>query len=406
MSAFSYKAYDSRGALVRGEIDAPSREEALSLVRARGLIPFQAEAHAGGMAQSSIVQRRRAALLSRKSAALFFREIAVLIAADLRVDQALDIAAQQLGASQHSAVVKGLRERVRQGQSLSAAMRDFPDSFHSFEIALIRNGETRGDLAGAAEMAADLLERTLAIRGRLISAMIYPAILSLTAVGAILVVALVLAPTILPMYERGGASPPFAFSLLIAFSNLLRNWWWAILLVTAASAVWAGRSLRNVEIRRRADRLVLSLPVFGSTVANMEAARVCRTLASLLRAGAPLSDALAEAAEVTDNRVFKDQFSSARDKVRQGASLSGALLDLREFPATLRHFMAVGEQTGKLHEMLAHGAEHADAAATRNIDRLMTSLSPILTLVMGLIVGSLIAVVLSSILGANDLLIG
>lgn len=391
---------------MRGEIDAPSREEALSLVRARGLMPFHAEAQAGGAGRSSVFTMRRAARLSRKSAALFFREIAVLLAADLRVEQALDIAAQQLGASTQSAVVKGLRDRVRQGQSLSIAMRDFPDSFHPFEIALIRNGETRGDLAGAAAMTADLLERTLAVRGRLISAMIYPAILSLTAVGAILVVALVLAPTILPMYERAGTSPPFAFSALIGFSDFVRNWWWAILIAAAALAVSAGHSLRNAETRRNADRFVLSLPVFGVTIANMEAARLCRTLASLLRAGAPLSDALAEAADVAGNRVFKDHFVSARDKVRQGASLSGALVDLREFPATLRHFMAVGEQTGKLHEMLAHGAEHADAAATRDIDRIMTSLSPILTLAMGLIVGSLIAVVLSSILGANDLLIG
>jgi general secretion pathway protein F len=321
------------------------------------------------------------------------------------LEQALEIIAQQLGKPDQSIVIKGLRERVRQGKSLSTAMRDFRESFQPFEAALIQNGETRGDLAGAAAMAADLAERTISIRGRLISAMIYPAILSLTALAAILIIALVLAPTISPMYERTGISPPFAFSALIWFSELLQHWGWAILLLIAVCVVWVGRALRNSEIRRKADLLALSLPVFGTVVANVEAARICRTLALLLRAGAPLSDALSEAPRVTTNRVFHDHFVAARESVREGVALSDSLGNMRKFPATLRHFIAVGEQTGRLHELLLHGAEHADAAAARSLDRIMTSLSPILTLVMGVIVGTLIAVVLSAILGANELLV-
>lgn len=405
-NAFLYKAYDAAGSLVRGEIEAASREEALALVRARGLIPFHAEARGGRNNSRVFSGDARSPKLSRKGAAMFFRELAALLAAELRVEQALEIIAQQIEDQGQRDIVSGMRERVRQGKSLSAAMRDHPQSFEPFEIALIQNSETRGDLAGASLMAASLLDRSLATRGRLVSAMIYPAILTFTAIGAILVVALVLAPTILPMYERSGAAPPPAFGALIVFSDIIKNWWWALIGAAAAGALLLRNLFKREDFRRRADRALLSAPLFGVIAANMESARILRTLSSLLRAGAPLADALGESAKVANNFVFRDHFAQARERVRQGRSMSEALSDLSEFPAVLRRFVAVGEQTGKLQEMLSHGAEHADAAANRNVDRLMTSLSPILTLVMGVLVGSLIAVVLSAILGANDLLIG
>ena len=401
-----YKAYDARGASVSGEIDAPSRDEALAKIRSRGLIPYRAEALGDRKSSISFAQRTGRARISRKSAALFYRELAVMLGAELRIDPALAIVERLFPKKEQAAIVADLREKIRQGRSLSAALRDFPESFETFEIALIRNGEVRGDIAGAAAMAADLLERSLAVRGKLISAMIYPAILAFAATAAILVVALVLAPTILPMYERGGAAPPLAFSALIAFSNILRGWWWALILIVAGAAVALGRALRREDFRRRLDKAALAIPVIGAAIANGEAARVSRTLASLLKAGAPLSDALAEASEVFGNSLFRDHFRGARDRVRQGEALSRSIADLQAFPATVRHFILVGEQTGRLADMLSHAAGYAEANAARSIDRIMTSLSPILTLAMGLLVGSLIAVVLSAILGANEVLTG
>ena len=406
MIDYSYKAYDSQGVPVSGEVNAMNRDEALAKIRSRGLMPYRAEALAGQKPLFSLSPRNGRARIPRKSAALFYRELAVMLGAELRIEQALAIVERLFPQKAQSTIIADLREKIRQGRSLSSALRDYPESFESFEVALLRNGEVRGDIAGAAAMAADLLERSLAVRGRFISAMIYPAILAFAATAAILVVALVLAPTILPMYERGGASPPLAFSALIVFSNILRGWWWALLLLLAAAAAWFGRALRGEDFRRRVDKAALAIPVIGAAIANSEAARVSRTLASLLKAGAPLTDALAEASEVFGNSAFRDHFRSARDRVRQGDSLSSAIADLQVFPATVRHFIVVGEQTGRLADMLSHAAGYAEASATRSIDRIMTSLSPILTLVMGLLVGSLIAVVLSAILGANDVLVG
>lgn len=405
MGEYSYKAFDSIGAVVSGAIAAPSREEALAKIRAKGLVPFRA-APARRSELPFVAWLSGPARLSRKSAAHFYRQLAVLLGADLRIDQALAIVERLLSEKRESSIIGQMRARVREGRSLSLALQDFSMSFRPIEISLFRNGELRGDIAGAAATAADLLERSLAVRARFISAMIYPAILSIAALGALLVVTLVLAPTVLPMYERSGQDPPAAFAALIAFSRLLKDWWWALGLSSAGVALWVVRAARETKTRAMIDSLLLKIPILGEAIAYNEAARMTRTLAALLNAGAPLPGALEEAAGVLSNSVFQGHFRASRDRVRKGDSLSEAISGLQRFPSPVFDFIVIGESTGRLSDMLAHAADYADSSATRSIDRAMTALSPLLTLLMGLLVGSLIAIVLSAILGANDLLLG
>lgn len=406
MTGFSYQAYDASGSLVRGEIAAQSREEALAGIRARGLIPVRAETTADRKATFSATIGERQARLPRAVVARIFRELAVMLGAGLRIDQALGIAERLVADKRQRPIITHIKERVREGAPLSAAFAQHPASFQPFEIAIFRNGEVQGDLAAAAGMAADILERTLAVRTRLVSAMIYPAILAIAAVGAILIVTLVLAPTILPMFERSGQSPPAAFAALIGFSDLLRNWWWLILVMFGAAAAGLVRAWRHEGFRRRVDAMLLNTPVVGPALAQNETARAARTLAALLKAGAPLPNAIGEAAGVLNSPAFHSLFLEAQSRVRRGEALSAALAGATELPPTLIDFIVIGEQTGRLPAMLSHAADHAEAAATRAIDRVMTALPPLMTLVMGTLVGALIAVVLSAILDANELLVG
>lgn len=405
MSDYLYKAYDSKGAIVSGEIAAESRDGALAKLRTQGLIPF----HAAAPARSpffDILQRANASRLSRKSAALFYRQMATLLGAELRIDQALAISERLFAIRGEAQLIAQIREKVREGRSLSSALQDFPASFQSYEVALFRNGEVSGDMAAAAAMAAELLEKSLAVRSRLASAMIYPAILTMTAIGAMLVVTLVLAPTILPMYERGGQSPPPAFAAIVSFSAFLRNWWWAAGLALVIAIGSLMNAARRPTVRAAIDKAILQIPLLGGAIALSEASRLTRTLAALLKAGATLPDALAEAAEVLRNHAFRDLCRSARERVRQGVPLSRAIDTLDAFPPAVRDFIIIGEHTGRLSTLLTHAADYAESNATRMIDRATTALSPLLTLVMGALVGSLIAIVLSAILDANELLVG
>ena len=405
MTDYLYRAYNSKGAVVSGEVAAQSRAAALAKLRGQGLIPFHAAASSNANFLDA-VRRPRAARLSRKSAALFYRQLATLLGAELRIDQALAISERLFTRPEEAQVIARIRDKVREGRPLSSALQGFPQSFQPYETALFRNGEVSGDMAAAAAMAADLLERSLAVRAKLASAMIYPAILTMTAVGAMLVITLVLAPTILPMYERGGQSPPPAFAAIVAFSAFVRNWWWAAGLTLVGGAAVALRTASRPAVRAAIDRTLLQVPLIGRAAALSEAARLTRTLSALLKSGAPLPDALGEAADALRNVSFRDHCRRSRESIRQGAPLSRTMGALGAFPPEVLDFVIIGEHTGRLSALLANAADYAEANAARTIDRVTTALSPLLTLLMGVLVGSLIAIVLSAILDANELLVG
>lgn len=406
MEQFVYRAYEKSGRAIRGEIDAATKEAAHAALRARGLIPFFAEPKTAAKTGGFLDQAIRGRKLSRKDVALFYREIAVLLDADLRLEEAIAVVAEQMRNPAHKEIVGGLLEKIRRGEKMSASLRAYPHSFDQFEAALFQSGESRGDLAGAARMAADILERSLAARDRLASAMIYPAILAVTALGAILVVSVVLAPAISPMFNRNGVAPPMAFSALLAFSTVVRNWWWAIIAALILLALLFRRALKNPSVAVKVEQLMFNTPLAGSIASNMETARLCRALASLLRAGATLNAALSDAGEICKTRLFRNWAIEANDLIRRGGRLSIAFADLAKAPAVAQRFIEIGERSGRLDKMLEHAADHADASAARTTNALMTALSPALTLIMGLVVGGLIAVVLTTILSANELVFG
>lgn len=401
---FRYEAYDGDGALVRGEIEAVSREAALAALRGRKLLPCSAEDVA--TSTSSLLQRQifLSAPISRAAAALLIREIAALLSAEIPVDTALSIAGADMRPGRGKNVIEDLQQRVRRGDRLSDALRAHPEVFRPLEVALVGAGEAGGDVAGAMTIAAELAERGMTIRAKIVSAMIYPTILTMTAIAAVLVVTTVLAPSLSPLFSRSGGSPPGAFAAMLGFSELVRGYWWALAATGLALFFASRRALKNETIAYSVERLFLRAPVLGGIIANLETARLFRALAALLRSGAPLPEALAVGRDVSATRLFRRAVSEAREKVRQGETLAAAIAGASILPAGALRLLQIGERSGRLEQMLDHASSQADAAAQRGIDRLLTALNPTLTIVLGLIVGGMIATVLSTILGANDLL--
>lgn len=399
---FRYEAYDSSGTLVRGEIEADSRDSALSKLRARKLVPFSAED-----ASATRVLDRPIFLtppFPRDGAVLLIREIAALLSAEIPVDVALTVASADLRDGRAKAVILDLQQRVRRGERISDAMRAHPDVFRALDVALVRAGEAGGDIAGAMTTAADLAERSLTIRSKIISALIYPSILTLTAVAAVLIVTTVLAPSLTPMFDRSGGAPPATFTAMLGFSHLIKHYWWAFLGAAIGAAILARRALRNEAILSNVERILLRLPGLGRIIANLETSRLFRALAALLASGAPLPEALSIGKDVALTSVFRAAAAEARERVRQGETLAASFADCETLPSPARRLLQIGERSGKLEQMLAHAANQSDASAQRGIDRLLTALNPVLTIVLGLVVGGMIAAVLSMILSANELL--
>lgn len=399
---FRYEAYDSDGALVRGEIEADSRDAALSNLRARKLFPFSAE-DAGA---TRILDRQifLSPPISRGGAALLIRELSALLSAEIPVDVALSVAGADLRPGRAKTVILDMQQRVRRGERLSDAMRAHGDVFQALEVALVRAGEAGGDVAGAMTTAADLAERALTLRAKIISAMIYPSILSLRAIAAVLIVTTVLAPSLSPMFERTGEAPPAMFAAMLGFSFLVKHYWWAIIAVGAGLALLARRALRNEAISSGAELLLLRTPGLGKIIANLETSRLFRALAALLASGAPLPEALSIGRDVSSTKLFRRAAAEARERVRQGETLAASFANCAALPPAAQRLLQIGERSGRLDQMLGHAATQADTAAQRGIDRLLTALNPALTIVLGLIVGGMIAAVLSTILSANELL--
>ena len=314
MPRYSYKAYGQGGSLETGEIAAASRGSALEALAHRGKFPVDL-AESGAAVPVKWWQREvfAAGTLPVGQLAVFTRELASLAKAELPIDEALRIIAVQPAIPARLRQINSdLAERVREGQSLSEALAAQGAAFPEFYWRLVRAGEAGGSLSGVLDDLSALLERSAEVRAQIGSSLVYPAVLVVAALAAVAVIAGVLLPAIMPMFEDAKATPPLLIrSLAAAYDGLTRNW---PLLAVAVSALTAGlvAASRNEAARMSMDRAMLRLPVVGRFIAERETARFARTFAALIRNGVPVLDAVRIAGGVLTNRVFAETARTRR----------------------------------------------------------------------------------------------
>lgn len=404
MPQFRYKAYTSAGTLTEGDIEAASSTAAIEALYRQNLVPFSTSETADG-AKDSIWTRDLfgSGGIGRTGLAVLTRELATLTAAKLPLDECLRILASQSRNKKQKAVANKVLARVLDGDPLSTALEAEEDTFPGFYVSMVRAGETAGVLGSTLEDLADYLERQAEIRAKIASALIYPVILLAMAVAALVVIVAFLIPQLAPLFEGTGRDAPTAIAAFQTMRAFIEERW---LMMGGASAVGVAAlamALSNEKVRLTLDRLKLHVPVFGDTVAAMEAARFARSLGSLLRGGVSLMPALDIVRAVSRNRVVKSAIASVIEEVREGAALHVPLKSAAIYPDFAVRLVEIGERAGKLDEMLLHAASIFEAQVQRRIDRLMSLLTPVLTLVIGLGVGGLMMSVMNAILSVNDL---
>ena len=405
MPRYSYKAYGPNGSLETGEIAAASRGGALEALAHRGKFPIDL-AESGSVVPLKWWQREVFApgALSTSQLAIFTRELASLAKAELPIDDALRIVAVQPSMPPRLRQINSdLAERVREGQSLSEALAAQGSAFPEFYWRLVRAGEAGGSLSGVLDDLSALLERSAEVRAQVGSSLVYPAVLVVAALAAVAVISGVLLPAIMPMFEDAKATPPLLIrALAAAHDAVVRNW--AVLglaMVAAAGGLFA--AFRNPAALAAVDRLLLRLPVVGRFITERETARFSRTFAALIRNGVPVLDAVRIAGGVLTNRVFAETVRTASEDIREGSVLSAPLLRSGIFPDLFLRLAVVGEETGHLDAMHLRAAEIFEASQARQLQRLTTLITPVLTLVIGAIVGTLIISVMGAILSVNEL---
>jgi general secretion pathway protein F len=403
MPTFRYRAYGAKGEFKEGSIDAVTMDAAGDLLWAQGLTPFQMR-----LADQSGKPWWQRELFAGQHAlapdlASFTREFATLSTAEIPLDDALRILCEQATSPRTRALAASLLSDVLNGTTLSDAMRRQPRTFSADYVAVVRAGEIGGTVGQVLEELADLLERRLEIRGKILSALVYPTILLALSIGSLAIIIGVLVPNIAPIFADGTKPMPG----FIRFLMTVQSSWLEILtgvitaaVVTAAAITFA---LRRPNARLIFDRWKVRLPILGAFIRQHETARFARTLSTLLRAGVPLLQASTSARTVVANHHMGAGLDVAIDAVREGVALHRALEAATALPPMALRMISVGEEARKLDRMLLRVAMTLEQQTQRSIDRFMAALTPLLTIMIAGLVGGLIMTVMGAISNISEL---
>lgn len=409
MPAYTYEAVDAQGRASRGTLEADSPRAARGQLRSQGLVPLEVQAVGGaapaaagvrGLLQREIVSPRafRATELT-----VLTRQLAGLVRAGLPLERALAVLSEEAERPRQQAVLSGLRAEVNAGAALAKAMAQFPREFDDTYRAVIAAGEQGGALGEVLERLAQDQEDTLALRSKLVSAALYPAIVSLIALAIVVFLLAYVVPQVTEVFTSQKRALPLLTAAMLWLSQQVRGSGPALLVLLAGLAVAARLALRRPAVRLRVDAAWLRLPLIGRLSRSYNAARFGATLALLTSAGVPMLKALQSAADTLGNQALRADAQETLVLVREGAPLASALARHKRFPGLLVMFIRLGEQTGTLPEMLQRAARQLSEEVQRRAMRLATLLEPLLIVGMGGMVMVIVLAVLLPIIELNQL---
>ena len=394
MPLYRYKAINSRGETLDGQMEAASDGEVALRLQEQGHLPVEtrlASAGGGGASWRSLLRPKP---FAGQRLVQFTQQLATLLGAGQPLDRALTILLDLPEEPAAKRTIVEVRDAVRGGSTLSGALERQHGTFSRLYINMVRAGEAGGSLEETLQRLADYLERSRLLRGRVINALIYPVIL-LVMVGLSMMFLLgYVVPQFAAMYESLDAPLPLFTKIVLALGLFVRDWWIVLLAVPALALWWLDRRLRDVAFRTRFDGWVLRLRLVGPMMARLETARLARTLGTLLRNGVPLMAALGIGRTVVGNRVLAADVEVAAEEVKNGVGLSAALGRGKRFPRLALQMVQVGEESGALDAMLLKTADTFEQETGQALDRMLAALVPLVTMVLALVVMAVILAVL------------
>ncbi|MFT8977929.1 type II secretion system F family protein [Gluconobacter oxydans] len=403
-NAWRYTALSPEGLVRHGRADGASEEQVILSLRRAGLVPIRLERASGfrpGLRLPTLSWRRSG--LTRAEVTDITRELSLMLGAGLELDRAMRFLVETLRSSRQRAMIEQLRDAMRGGGAFAAALATRPETFPPLYVGLVRAGEAGGALGVALDRLASLMERERALASSIQSALIYPAILVVASVGAVVMLLTEILPQFVPLFQDAGARLPLATQVVITAGDLLSQWGWA-LLVTVLLTTLAGRILlARPAIRLAVDRIILRVPVLGGLTRDVMAAQLTRTLGTLLENGVPLLGALRICEAVVGNLAGRQAIRVAESGVREGGGLSRPLDAQHVFPPRTIHLLRLGEETAQLGPLCLRAAALHETAAQVGLQRLVALLVPAITIIMGAIVAGIVSALLLAMLGLNDL---
>ncbi|KTB74486.1 MULTISPECIES: type II secretion system inner membrane protein GspF [Pseudomonas] len=391
MSLFKYRALDAQGAPQNGTLEARDQDAAIAALQKRGLMVLQIDAAGMGGLRRAL----GSGLLNGAALVSFTQQLATLLGAGQPLERSLGILLKQPGQPQTKALIERIREQVKAGKPLSVALEEEGTQFSPLYISMVRAGEAGGALESTLRQLSDYLERSQLLRGEVVNALIYPAFLVVGVLGSLALLLAYVVPQFVPIFKDLGVPIPLITEVILNLGQFLSNYGLAVLAGLIALIWGMAIRMRDPQRRERRDRRILGIRVIGPLLQRIEAARLTRTLGTLLTNGVALLQALVIARQVCTNRALQAQVEQAAESVKGGGTLASAFGAQPLLPDLALQMIEVGEQAGELDTMLMKVADVFDVEAKRGIDRMLAALVPALTVVMaGMVAVIMLAIML------------
>ncbi len=402
MPVFEYKAVSPTGETVQGTMEAGNMELVISKLQEAGNIPLQArEARQGGFSLDMFRFNKRG--MYSREIGQFTQQLSTLLGAGLPLDRSLQVLLELSENDRITRTVTDIRDRVREGGSLSEALEAQHGTFSRLFVNMITAGEIGGTLDNTLERLSDYLERSKELKDSVVSAMIYPVLLIVLAAGSLILLLVYVIPQFTPIFEELGGDLPVVTKIVLAVGGVLQNFWWGLIGLTVIAIAWFKNMLVDPPRRLAWDMRVLEMRWVGDLVGKIETARLSRTLGTLLVNGVPLLSALSIARNVIGNTVMKQDLQDTAREVKTGGGFARNLAREGRFPRLAIQMISVGEETGKLDEMLLKVSDTYDSEVRNTVDRLLSIFTPVVTLMLAVMIGTIVLSVLMAILSINDL---
>ena len=401
MPAYSFEALDPQGQTRRGVLEADTARTARSQLRAQDLVPLKVEpVQRTSSGLNTVIWESK--VFSSTALAVWTRQLSGLVNAGLPLERALSALSDEAETPRQRDLVSALRTEVNAGAPFAKALSQHPREFSAIFTAVIGAGEQSGHLGLVLERLADDLQEQQNLRGKLLAAGLYPAIVCVVALVIVLFLLAYVVPQVAQVFGSNQQQLPALTSFMLALSSFVQNFWlWGLVLVALLSA-GGHMALKQAYVRLRFDAMWLQLPLIGRLARGYNAARFANTLAMLATAGVPILKALQAAADTLSNTALKRDAQDALVLVREGAPLASALAQHARFPRLLVMFSRLGEQTGTLPTMLQRAAAQLSEEVQRRALQLATILEPLLIVAMGAMVMLIVLAVMLPIIQLNQ----
>ncbi|ABF90238.1 general secretion pathway protein F [Myxococcus xanthus DK 1622] len=415
MPVFEYRGLNSAGKQIKGLLEADSPKTLRSKLRADGIFLTDVLAQAEG-SRAAVAKGTNAALVARDidlrklgrgrvntdDVAIFTRQLSTLLGAGVTLVESLSALVDQVEKERFKRALSDIKQRVNEGSSLAEAMGQHPKIFPSIYVNMVRAGEASGALDAVLTRLADFTENQARLQQKILSTMLYPAIMMVVGGGILVALMVFVVPKVTKIFETMKATLPLSTRFLIASSNFFQSWWFILLPAMALGVVLFMRWTKSPSGKPKWDRITLKAPVVGNLVRLLSISRFARTLSTLLKSGVPLLAAMDIVKAIMTNTVLAEVVEKARDSIREGESIANPLKRSGEFPPLVYHMVAIGERSGQLEEMLTSVADNYETQVNVRISALTSLLEPLLIVVMGAVIAFVALSILMPILQVNS----